>query len=1287
MSPPSNQDEVTPHTKRLIRLIVSSPSSTDESFSQSLALLSNIASESSVTCLWDLIYILYHSLTREDWYPDDVIGLKGGDKSGSILVKRKNAALALEQIARFIPSHDQKAFFTVEEVVSGDCLWLSIQDFLGVTVESEGSTSDDGRDLLSLVLEKGRILLSSVGKEYDVSQYILYEREHLAITEIGTSLDSSTTNESIEELTRSRIQLQREILTARLGLGSLPSNVLNLQSNTDGNIDEFITDNDLLNCSQTKCRGNKKRSLSKTKETLNTRKKAPKRNKEKESETKTNEDELLQSPLRILLQRALNANMDSTKSHNLGPQNILATELLYQVFHPKWHVRYGALLGLLSLLRAWKRNCQSFKSFGKWPNDILARCVAVLALDRFGDYSGSHFIPVPVREDSGEEYVHEEDLAPVREVAADVLSMLLMWAPMNEVQYPCFKVLSKLSTYKDWEVRHGAMLAFRFIVVRHHEGIHGIYNSCWQEIPRLAILGLTDHSDDLKGASAQVLSTIVSLSLQRRQEDSQNLLYLIRTCSVPLWESVSLLNDVASSTYYLLRLLSEILSENSLLFLESLEGHLNNATARLGMDQVFCRFAEFLFHSLSSVHIACLNAITNIAGPIAQLYRTRDIEVRKKLLIAYSIVTEKLFELILAQGRYDEDEVPHVDIVSELDADESEENTRSQNIVSSMALSKAWRSIINAFDFFFRVADSECKNELHQLISHLLIRLLGRLIGIQVNSNTNIGINSNRIENHYKHGEATVSKEGELFWNIHSACRALSYLYCRPWCQQLDFCILCSIMIAIIQSPWLSMCETGLVFISVLSQQLLLFQNDVIVTQFLEILWSNLTVIVDAVPYSINADAVRDKSLSEEIQLISSCREVFHKILMDMLVHGLLDDMSKSTSFYSTKIHELWIGIHASTPKTQECSDKRTIEIMDIAEMRVLASAACAAITFAPKYSLPQKLTPLVRSLMTSIKNEKNRKRRNLSCKALANLIRHLTSSTPTLYPTRNKIIGTLCSLATEKSPITKEGWVSARIILRNLISDPLYANCMDQLKVIWSAIDALDKRDKEHSDAQKRMNAIDLFWIISAYVPKGTCAFLHVTGALLPSITILACSSTQSPDSATARVSVAQFCKTDPNATLPKVIPTIWHYLNDSLNDIQRTAGALLLSKLVDDIGVFIAPFIRILLPMTMSLMMDFVDLIAKESAASFFRIVRIAPLAASQEPIPVSGFEHLIGAERVIDHLILGKKLPSYQLPNKITTSLLQCNFTLRPYQVEGISWLAFLRSVNLNGMIKST
>jgi hypothetical protein len=227
----------------------------------------------------------------------------------------------------------------------------------------------------------------------------------------------------------------------------------------------------------------------------------------------------------------------SNHSHE-SPQTLLATDLLYCMFHPAWHVRHGACLSIMALLQAWwtpsdrnhnrmnsKNGQRDGQTFGKWLQDILARSLCVLCLDRFGDFSMDDNFGGLLGDDndtldggdtgssspgnltsfaasscfaflrntrpslsstsnapnsnppsssrasvSGRDnkvYVsHAAETAPVRDVAARLVAALWHLAPL-ESQSDTLEILLQMIGYDDdmkWEVRQGGLLGLLHIL-------------------------------------------------------------------------------------------------------------------------------------------------------------------------------------------------------------------------------------------------------------------------------------------------------------------------------------------------------------------------------------------------------------------------------------------------------------------------------------------------------------------------------------------------------------------------------------------------------------------------------------------------------------------------------------------------------------------------------------------------------------------------------------------------------------------------------------------------------
>lgn len=92
----------------------------------------------------------------------------------------------------------------------------------------------------------------------------------------------------------------------------------------------------------------------------------------------------------------------------------LAEHLSIRLFDRNWETRHGAVLGLTALFKVWRRRWRDAWTkaiagwLDAWGEDVACRCLCLLALDRFGDYSVGSMV------------------APVREVAGQLLALVLL---------------------------------------------------------------------------------------------------------------------------------------------------------------------------------------------------------------------------------------------------------------------------------------------------------------------------------------------------------------------------------------------------------------------------------------------------------------------------------------------------------------------------------------------------------------------------------------------------------------------------------------------------------------------------------------------------------------------------------------------------------------------------------------------------------------------------------------------------------------------------------------------
>ncbi|KNE89981.1 hypothetical protein PSTG_16566 [Puccinia striiformis f. sp. tritici PST-78] len=143
--------------------------------------------------------------------------------------------------------------------------------------------------------------------------------------------------------------------------------------------------------------------------------------------------------------------------------------LMIDLFSSQWEFRHGAALTLIPLLKI--QGSGAAKSVGapryrnseqhqSWMEDIGLRLICLLSLDRFGDYVGDQVI------------------APVRETAAQAISLVGRWLDQSGVQH-MLSIFHQMVEQKNvashpqrgyaWQVRHAGLLGMKYLVAVKNE--------------------------------------------------------------------------------------------------------------------------------------------------------------------------------------------------------------------------------------------------------------------------------------------------------------------------------------------------------------------------------------------------------------------------------------------------------------------------------------------------------------------------------------------------------------------------------------------------------------------------------------------------------------------------------------------------------------------------------------------------------------------------------------------------------------------------------------------------
>ncbi|XP_012144007.1 histone acetyltransferase 1 isoform X2 [Megachile rotundata] len=274
------------------------------------------------------------------------------------------------------------------------------------------------------------------------------------------------------------------------------------------------------------------------------------------------------------------------------PLESFAENLCQDLFSQKWEVRHGAATALRELVKlhgkgAGKSRDQTMnemeESHYQWVIDAALRLLCVLGLDRFGDF------------------VSDQVVAPVRETCAQALGSLLLLVPNqkdneneNKGILGILSVMLKLLEHDEWEARHGALLALKYLLAVRDDLLDDILPRVFPAI----IQGLSDPVDDVGAAAASALIP-VAFALPRLLKPAELEAIVIR-----LWELLREQDDLAAACNSFMGLLAAILS------LPTAHTYITPQP----LSQVLPRLWPFLSHSSSSVRKATLQTLQTLTG-------------------------------------------------------------------------------------------------------------------------------------------------------------------------------------------------------------------------------------------------------------------------------------------------------------------------------------------------------------------------------------------------------------------------------------------------------------------------------------------------------------------------------------------------------------------------------------------------------------------------------------------------------------------------------------------------
>ena len=936
------------------------------------------------------------------------------------------------------------------------------------------------------------------------------------------------------------------------------------------------------------------------------------------------------SSLRALLVMEIRQQNQTSPGHILSHRNaqtLLAGELVYRMFDASWHVRHGSLMGISALVRAWKVH-QSADSFGSWPHDLLARTLCLVGLDRFADYSGTS-----MKSTVG------GAVAPVREMAGQIFSMLFPSCPPS-IQHDCFRVLESLVENNDWEVRHGALVAMKYCValmckgtadqksrptIQQHKAL--IDDAC-----RIAIASLEDESDDVQSVAAQLLNGPAK----------ENNLSVAATIN-PLWRSIKKSSSVSAAVQDLVSLFATIVSKDCGGVLDNLtdDDVRGNTNKWRSCHRILLVLKDFLDFDYTSVQTSVLTTIASLVNKLStsnladNQKNNSNTENMKMTTQCISEIIIKVFDLYLCRFT--------------LVANSSEGNG---NEIGDLLViwNESWALLTKAS----RNIQLLPEDDRSDLGSCLLLRYFcgEDLLGPRQNvphrphktlhgKNLQLRLQAAKILSRFLVGgePSANGTDTEMLY------------YCLRTC---------------IDSPFLFQFESVCLLFQALFLDLTGTKMSTCTRKFLLEIKPHFERAIESKPRCLDYQGTVDND--QNIPALLSWIGAFTHNAEAVQTKRLKGSDATKTILDS----------EISTP-----SDGRGKATLD--SMRVLMLASGALIAGGQEF-LPSKLTPLIRAVMTSAQNDTDEACQLQNCSHLSSLLRLLvedsTSETAVAFQKIfSKILRNLFSLINAKA---EPGCKAASQIIGTFANELPFQSAKKNLDVLWTALQPISRCAVESSSSCDLRQGLRLLLALCWKLHPGSDLAFYLIEKFARVLVKLRCAAAEPEVRDQASEIIKTFCSVEKTLILDSTLPELAQFLQKRDDDSCRRRSCSMLRDIQQVASMSIIPYVRTLLPLVMPLMTDPDNFCAKSAAMMFSRLVQVAPLVRESSQLQLAVTERQKTAELVMDHLIHGKKLPPCDIIPEIANDLKSAGVSLRGYQLEGVGWLRFLQTVNLNGAL---
>ncbi|KAL2024633.1 hypothetical protein VTK56DRAFT_6834 [Thermocarpiscus australiensis] len=1018
---------------------------------------------------------------------------------------------------------------------------------------------------------------------------------------------------------------------------------------------------------------------------------------------------------------------DDSMEGTQWPYERLCEFLKVDLFDPQWETRHGAALGLREIVRvhgagAGRRKDRSRKENNdlnrQWLDDLACRLCCVLMLDKFTDYSS------------------DTSVAPIRETVGQTLGSVLRHISPQSV-YAIYRLLYRMVMQEDlpleqhaWAVCHGGMVGLRYVVavrkdllLQDGDMIDGVIRSVMK--------GLGDVDDDVRSVSAATPIPMAKELVMMRPGALEGLINIV-------WESLENLgDDLSASTGKIMDLLATLCS-----FPEVLEAM--KVSAAQDEERSFTllvpRLYPFLRHTITSVRLAVLKALMTFAnlgsetsqgwlnGRILRLVFQNILVERDQGTLAMSIELWTALVRNLAKNPAvlaDEFE-PHVDALMQLTLHPI--GLPRHNIPMNAALFQ------KPSGGTYSLPGTSIASNRRSSPSEGAERATKRRRKSTKVDDTPTTTQTHDVDGHMIQGDVDLVGMDVLIRSRISAAKAMGLIM-----SLIPPSKLASYDSSILQGLSSAYASTQLTAAMVLDEYAKNCVTSEASARFIE----PLQRIIDQDRPSHYRDLVSyvQRVRSQSQQLVNLFRDhgkVSHSKLptLAVVVQGEPEagpgafSIANAEKVVSDDFERLKKAMApgqrlVALPELNEAREATVAAIeeaksaKEARDARIRAAAACALVAMKV---LPKKPSPLIKSIMDSIKTEENQELQGRSAAAIAHLVQLFTDSgrrgpadkvvanlvkfscvevaeTPEFL---NHALKTNVILSMQKEEdrvdhpdaakfarearaarITRRGAKEALEILSKTFGPDLLnrvpslqAFMEEPLVKAFSGDLPAEARDPENTLGQE---IIDAMSVIRTMTPTLHSALHPFIMRQVP-LVIKALRSDLSVFRYMAAKCMATICSVitveGMTALVEKVLPSI----NNPLDLSFRQGAIEAIYHLIAVMGDAILPYVIFLIVPVLGRMSDSDNEIRLIATTSFATLVKLVPLEAGIPDPPGLSEELLRGRDRertFIAQLLDPKKVEPFQIPVAIKAEL-------RSYQQEGVNWLHFLNKYHLHGIL---